>query len=316
MFSMAASQSQGETRVWSDLPIDILYIILSLLPYQCYPHFASVCKAWRSCTFPVYPADRFPLLAHFRKWGDGICRYYSPLSNKTFIVDCPLDLSGNVALFYARHGWLLLYSRSEITLFNPTTNALHKSPNLLHVMLGAHGIAFLGNPPNQCIVFAINSRRERDVDIFVWKCGEDSYSFTEHNNNLPFVMSRSSNPVPLHGLFYCLGREGNLGVYDPNNDTWTVLSEPKQFKVSYKESFLVESDGELLAVVVGKRDRPLHIFKLNRTSLAWFAVKSIGTTRTLFGGSGMPPDDDDNSERNGKQSLLPKISRKARDYYY
>lgn len=75
--------------------------------------------------------------------------------------------------------------------------------------------------------------------------------------NLPFVMYKFSNHVSPCGLFYCLGTKGNLGVHDPNNDTCTVLSNSKQFKVSYKKSFLVESDRELVAVVVEKYDRPI-----------------------------------------------------------
>lgn len=44
---------------------------------------------------------------------------------------------------------------------------------------------------------------------------------------MPFVTSMYSNLVFFRGLFYYLGTEGKLGVFDPVEDKWTILAKPK-----------------------------------------------------------------------------------------
>lgn len=88
------------------------------------------------------------------------------------------------------------------------------------------------------------------------------------------------------GIFYCLGTEGKLGVFNPVENKWTVLAKPKQFGIYYRESYLVESEDELLSVLISKHGTNIHDFRLNQVHIVWKNIESL-ESRTLFDGSPM-----------------------------
>ncbi|KAM0842186.1 hypothetical protein ACQ4PT_058521 [Festuca glaucescens] len=63
---------------WSGFLPELLRLICRRLPLADVPRFASVCKHWSSCTFPVYPADTAPVLLHTLVTGVGSVRFYHP----------------------------------------------------------------------------------------------------------------------------------------------------------------------------------------------------------------------------------------------
>ncbi|XP_072968410.1 F-box/kelch-repeat protein At1g57790-like [Typha angustifolia] len=276
-------------RSWSDLPLDVLRLVASRVPLPDHPHMSLVCKTWRRSVRQVYPADRSPVLLHYKRWGSGIFHCYSPLFNKTFVLRCPADLSGT-KICSARDGWLMLRRNSQVILANPITGVAH------HLALPQHCHYFMyvsfAGPPSDCTVFAIETFIPESVRISVYRRGSWASPRT-YENNCRFKISPRSNPVYHRGSFYCLGSKGELGVYDPEKDTWTVLAKPINFYPAKSsncgESFLIESEGELLSVLTGKFGRRVRVFRLNEVDMVWEKIESLvgRRRRSLFVRSAM-----------------------------
>nr|CAB3456938.1 unnamed protein product [Digitaria exilis] len=106
-----------------------------------------------------------------------------------------------------------------------------------------------------------------------------------------FQSSPNCNPVLHDGSLYVLYEDGKLAVYDEhrhNEDGYLeILDKPKGFAGGYRcdFSYLFESDqGELMAVLVGRRGTPVHVVKLNEQEMEWENVESL-QGRALFTGT-------------------------------
>lgn len=282
-----ASEEERDLRPWSDLPIEILELIVSKLPCFHIPYFVSVCKNWSqvdiSSVFPI----QSPLLLHNNgKRGKDICRYYDPSTNMTFIVDSPFDLSG-YEFYFAKDGWLLLYKEYEVVLANPITGIFRKFPPLLWRKTFT-AFLFTGSPLHDCKLYGIDSTIHEFTEITTWDKNAGWDENRLFDNNQPFVASQFSNLVCYRNLIYCLGSEGNLGVYDPTEETWTVFSNPRQFvNISYEYSYLVESkDEQLVVVLIEDNGMPIHIYRLDRMEMQWVKIKTL-KDQSLFAESRM-----------------------------
>jgi hypothetical protein len=139
-----------------------------------------------------------------------------------------------------------------------------------------------GDRPYDRRIFAVYPDMGR-VRIQSWDRGSWK-SF--HSGAGFFTMSSSCNPVMHKGKVYCLGEDGGLGVYDPIKTKWRVLPEPTGFGpgISYKNCYLIESQGELLAALTGGNEAPVHVLRLNKKEMKWQAMESLGG-RALFTGT-------------------------------
>ncbi|KAI7985725.1 F-box/kelch-repeat protein [Camellia lanceoleosa] len=110
--------------------------------------------------------------------------------------------------------------------------------------------------------------------------GEESWTWAKVNSNLNFQPSHS-NPVFYNELFYCLGQDCNLGVFNPKEEdsSWTVLDGPKKPRGcdSVHESYLMECDGKLLSVCVGNRGGGVPVYTLDESEIAWQRVTDLGS---------------------------------------
>jgi len=68
---------------------------------------------------------------------------------------------------------------------------------------------------------------EEEEENLEQKVEEEDEEDNVVNEYREFTMS--CNPVLHKGLWYCLGEDGSLGVYDPNRINWHVLREPSSF---------------------------------------------------------------------------------------
>ena len=94
------------------------------------------------------------------------------------------------------------------------------------------------------------------------------------------------SPVMHKGLWYCLGKEGRLGVYDPKRISWRVLRKPSSFGPEFRHQncYLVDSNQELLAVLTRRNGTPIHVLKLNEKEMTWERMDSLGS-RAIFTGT-------------------------------
>ncbi|CAL5440390.1 unnamed protein product [Camellia sinensis] len=114
--------------------------------------------------------------------------------------------------------------------------------------------------------------------------GEESWTWAMVNSNLNFQPSHT-NSVFYNEVFYCLGQDCNLRVFNPKEEdsSWTVLDGPKKPHGcdSVYESYLMECDGKLLSVFVGNRGREVSVYTLDESEMAWQRVTDLGS-KMLF----------------------------------
>ncbi|KAF2919932.1 hypothetical protein DAI22_08g172100 [Oryza sativa Japonica Group] len=217
----------------------------------------------------------------------------------------------------SKDGWVLasagIYG-NDIFIINPFTEEIVEPPML----------AFLYNY-NDCAFFGINSSDSgKFLSTFTWQHGEPHWIEQEFEYNVSFPVGYN-NPVMFDGKFYCLGRKGNLGVFDPTSNTWRILDKPEPIHVEmdlFEEDhigrefcYLVDMDGELISVFLRNANELPRVFKLNRTEISWVEVEDIGggalflDYRSSYGVAS--PDGG-----NGNRIYFPRYSKDGKPVFY
>ncbi|KAL5718344.1 hypothetical protein ACHQM5_011255 [Ranunculus cassubicifolius] len=114
---------------------------------------------------------------------------------------------------------------------------------------------------------------------------------------LPYTFSPSDcNPVFHNGVFYCLSKDGKLGIFNPNAtkrvDVWRVYTDLLSPDVTVSSllilenstrSFIMECDGQIFSVFVGFVGSPVRVYKfdLSKKKMKWLKVESLGD-RLMF----------------------------------
>ncbi|KAM0883055.1 hypothetical protein ACQ4PT_031882 [Festuca glaucescens] len=291
----ASNSIRPRHRDWSNFTPDMLRLICGRLPLADVPRFAAVCRHWSSCAFPVYPADTAPVLLSTVITGAGSSvRCYHPCLHKMFIIATPPQTrlpQGSRVFSAAADGCLMLRTPRKTVLFAPL---LDDGGSVFETPQREDDEGFMccappqhGDDDSHCNhhkVYVVYPELDA-IKIQSWD-GRSWRSF--HNSENFFKTSFSCNPVIHRGKLYCLGQEGNLGVYDPGKIKWRVLPKPASFgsEFQYKNCYLVESQGELLAALTGGNSGmpAIHALRLNEKKMKWERMESLGG-RTLFTGT-------------------------------
>ncbi|GAB4833377.1 hypothetical protein Ancab_031620 [Ancistrocladus abbreviatus] len=282
--ALEVKQETGELQSWSDLPAELLELVLSHLTLKENIQVSAVCQRWHSVAVSVRVVNRPPWIMYFPKFGD-FHEFYDPLSRKTYSVKLP-ELCGS-RVCYTKDGWLLLYRprTHRLFFFNPFTRELIKLPKF---EMTYQIVAFSGAPtcPN-CIIFTVKHVSPTVVAISTCHPGALQWTTANYQNRLPFVSSIWNKLVFSNGLFYCLSLTGWLGVFDPKELTWNVLVVPpprcpENFfaKNWWKGKFLAEHNGEIMVIYTCCSENPI-IFKLDQANMVWEEVKNLDGI-TLF----------------------------------
>lgn len=277
---------------WSSFLPELLRLICCRLWLADVPRFGAVCKHWNSCAFPVYPADATPILMSSTLTDTGLIRCYSPCFNKMFVLTTTIRAPESRIFSAAADGWVILRRPNKTILFgNLLDGSVFETPEY------QHDEVYLCTPrdnghehPKDCGIFGVYASmgtvKIQSWDGESWENFEDDDDMEGDDHRRPFTMSFCCNPVLHKGLLYCLGEGGSLGVYDPMEVKWSVLHKPSSFgsELQYKNCYLVESQGELLAVLTGKNGTPIYVLRLNDTEMVWERMESLGG-RALFTGT-------------------------------
>ncbi|XP_058079807.1 F-box protein At4g00893-like [Magnolia sinica] len=282
-----------EYRPWSDLPINIVELIVSHLFRADFVHLTSSCRSWRSIAPPrlitkrhpslltshglPFLRNHLPWLMYFGK-DHGMCSFLDPLYNERYFINIP-ELSGST-ICSCKDGWVLYRGNRSVFLFNPFIKARIELPDLEYKHFDC--ITFSSTPTSSdSTIFAI---QHLTTSASIWICCRGDRYWTEYffYSNLPFSISYS-NPVFKDEVFSVLGHNGVLGVFDPKLITWTILAKPKPLKFCncqsiprYEwENYLVESRGELLMVVIGFFGTPIHVFRLEPSEMEWVKIETL-----------------------------------------
>lgn len=267
-----------ELQSWSDLPVELLELIMSCLTLEENIRASAVCKSWYSVAVATRVLNQTPWIMFFPKVGD-MYEFYDPLQRKTYCVDLP-ELCGS-RVCSTVDGWLLLYQpRSHrVFFFNPFTRESIQLPRFEM----SYQIVSVSAPPTaaNCLVFTIKHISPTVVAISTCHAGASEWTTVNHQNRLPFVSSIWNKLVYCNGLFYCLSLTGWLGVFDPDDCSWDVLSIhppkcPENFFIKnwWKGKFMLEHKGELFVIYTCSTENPI-VFKLDQNKLVWEEMKTL-----------------------------------------
>jgi hypothetical protein len=273
-----------ETQTWSDLPIELLELILCRLSLEDNIRSSVACKRWNTAAISVRVVNQSPWLMYFPKFGN-MYEFYDPAQRKTYSLELP-ELYGS-RVCYTRDGWLLLYRprTNRVFFFDPFSQEVVKLPRF---ELTYQIVAFSCAPTsNTCVVFTVRHVSPTIVAISTCHPGSTEWVTVNYQNRLPFVSSIWNKIVFCNGFFYCLSLTGWLGVFDPLEHTWNVLGVPppkcpENFfaKNWWKGKFMSEHNGDILVIYTCCSENPI-IFKLDQSKMFWREMKTLDGM-TLF----------------------------------
>ncbi|CAH9071651.1 unnamed protein product [Cuscuta epithymum] len=271
-------------HVRSELPREILEIIIGHLNLMDNIRASAVCKTWNSVARFVRVSNKPPWLMFLPKFGD-LVDFYDPSLRKTYSVELPELRSSR--LCYTKDGWLLLYKprTQRVLFFNPYSRQLINLPKL---ELTYQIVAFSAAPTSpKCIVFTVKHISPTLVAISTCFPGATEWTTEHYQNRLPFVSSIWNKLVFCNGLFYCLSLTGWLGVYNPEQHSWVVRVVPpprcpENFFVKnwWKGKFMAEHNGDIYVIYTCSSANPV-IYKLDQANRVWVGVQTLSGL-TLF----------------------------------
>ncbi|XP_010268754.1 PREDICTED: F-box/kelch-repeat protein At1g57790-like [Nelumbo nucifera] len=290
-------KNSNRERPWSDLPEDILQLIMERLAFIDQIRFRAVCKRWQSIervsrpnVDRVHSENQLPWLMVFERRPFNSYKLYDPCRKKAYDMDAgakvPEDLRC-LQVCAAKSGWLLLSKGhprgTSFFLYCPFTKEWIDLP-VLDFDIDAATFSTSPTSPD-CIFFALHSPVDAyTVSVIINTYRRGDKTWTKYNFNVGFWLVK--NAVYSEGKFYCSTRRGTLGAFDVSRKDWNVLALPGSAYVDdpMYDTYLLESKGELRLVILSEKGRWSKIFRLDRAQMSWVRVESL-QDRALFLGS-------------------------------
>uniref|UniRef100_A0A7N0UYZ4 F-box domain-containing protein n=1 Tax=Kalanchoe fedtschenkoi TaxID=63787 RepID=A0A7N0UYZ4_KALFE len=277
-------ETMEQLRRWSDLPPELLELILSRLKLDDNLRASAVCKSWNEVACVVRVVSQSPWIMYFNKSSD-LYEFYDPTSRKIHLAELP-ELAETRAC-YTKDGWLLLYKLGiqSLFFFNPFTREMIGLPTL---KMTYQIVAFSAAPTSpDCILFTLKHVTPEVVAVSTCRPGATEWTTVNYENRYSFVSSVWNKLVFCSGKFYCFSLTGWLGVYDPVECSWDVVSVlppkcPESFfaKNWWKGKFMAEYNGEIFVIYTCSNENPI-LYKLDEANLAWKETKTLDGV-TLF----------------------------------
>jgi hypothetical protein len=285
--TMKEKKEKLELQTWSDLPTELLELIISRLTLEENVRASVVCKRWHSVSISVRVVNQSPWLMYFPKYGN-LYEFYDPSLCKTHSIELP-QLNGS-RVCYTKDGWLLLYKRRShhLFFFNPFTREVIELPGFA---LYLHVVAFTCAPTStNCMLLTVQEMGPQSVAVSTCHPGATEWVTVNYQHHLPYPFYTDSlnKFVFCNGLFYCLSSNDWLGVFDPLQRTWNVLAVPppkrdgKLLKIWRSGTYMTEHRGEIILIYRCSGSAKPIMFKLDRRNMVWEEMKSLNGI-TVFG---------------------------------
>ncbi|MBA0737429.1 hypothetical protein Gogos_010894 [Gossypium gossypioides] len=166
---------------WSNLPDDVLTIVLSHLFGKDYVNLLSVCRSWRSAPPPLRSVPNpstspYPSLFHF-SGNNSMCKFYDPFYNGAYVAQIPDELI-DARIFFSNYGWLLMCQDTQLFFLHPFTNQRIDLPSIERHDLEEYGRMCFSTPPSSpnCMVFGILDDYPIISDVTIIHRGESSWT--------------------------------------------------------------------------------------------------------------------------------------------
>ncbi|ONK65990.1 uncharacterized protein A4U43_C06F3050 [Asparagus officinalis] len=287
MSATSKEENLEKLRPWSHLPLDIMDSIARYSSIGDIIRLGSVCKSWRPISDSVgSQVKSWPKLMYLL-CSEGRFKLFDPLEEKIDDADDGVNVNGFLGLSFSKDGWVVATDDSScMFIMNMFVDSeIVELPFPLDLPnYSFDGVTFSYVPTSSdFMMLGISGTlmRESLVHICLWRNGEWTSKF--HESILPFLVG-CSNPVFHGGVLYFLGREGNLGVFHPEEETWTVLDKPKPLFLRRRnmnqphDCYLVESakNKELMSVFVFNEGKRVTVWRLDKSRMAWRNVQDLG----------------------------------------
>ncbi|XP_042483881.1 F-box/kelch-repeat protein At1g57790-like [Macadamia integrifolia] len=278
-----------ELRPWSELPTDLLRLIVSRLCLKDNVRLSCVCKKLGKVARKLRVVNQSPWLMFTPALG-GILKFFDPSQGKFYVDEIPELCLTEIKC--SKDGWVLISGRA-LFLFNPFTLSVVDLP-YYSVHSSTFALSCAPTSPDS-VVFAIQTHLAfnqgldtQEVSIGICHPGDSQWSTFKFQ--IPgdcYFYNWGDGPVFCNGLFYCLSKYSYnfLGVFDPQKHTWSILDVPPpnlppMIYYDKRAKHMVEFKGELLLVCVSYPDKPI-IFKLDLSKMKWVEMQSLNDV-TVF----------------------------------
>ncbi|KAJ4817314.1 F-box protein family-like [Rhynchospora pubera] len=278
-------------RKWDELPIELVELLFPRLSLVDCLRLPSVCKGWSKASSVIQKGRVWPWLMYLPNLKYQSCKFFDPLSCKEYTLksDVAVVARDHLALRFSKDGWVIITEgNNRVFILNPFSAQVINLPPLPSKNYFFDGISFISQPtsPDFIIYGFFFQKYGEFVEISTWCPGEEEWTVLEFQPSIPFFPS-SNNPVLFQGEFYCLGRRGELGVFNPELETWNVLCKPGPVYLTepcYGDEYchLLEFNGDLISVFRNDdTKRPMRVFKLNHSEMVWEKLEHLANM-TLF----------------------------------
>ncbi|KAF8406564.1 hypothetical protein HHK36_008652 [Tetracentron sinense] len=223
---------------------DLLELIMGSLSLADQTRFRAACKSWRS------------------------------IGQRTYTVNTLFNVKEkkNLHVLSSKHGWLFLSTGFSIFLYCPFTK---KRINLPDSNTRFDIATFSSTPTSpDCVFFCVFHMPYSHIKICTCGRGEETWSTHIFHIGIPTI----DKVVYSQGIFYCVNGWGALWAFNVATKDWNKLKKPMGVLVFWYEigTYIVESKGDILMVILNSLVLWNPIFKLDRSSMAWVKVDSLG----------------------------------------
>ncbi|KAJ1695086.1 hypothetical protein LUZ63_011784 [Rhynchospora breviuscula] len=228
------------SRRWDDLPIELVELLFLRLSLVDCLRLPSVCKGWSKASGFIAKERVWPWLMHLPNLKYQSYKFFDPFYGEEYTLKSKAVVVArdHLALRFSKDGWVVVTEGNErVFLLNPFTSQVINLPPLPLQHYNFEGISFMSMPTSpDFVIYGFSYQIYGEfVEISLWRPGKKEWTVLQFDSSIPFFPS-SNNPVLFRGEFYCLGRKGELGIFNPEVETWNVVSRPAPIHLTEPET--------------------------------------------------------------------------------
>ncbi|KAL9227189.1 hypothetical protein vseg_002912 [Gypsophila vaccaria] len=262
------------------LPSDLVISVAERMNLLDELNLRLTCKTIRS-TIPLHKwrdgRSSYPLFMSF-KINQGLCQLWDPFENTSYTFETPYSPDDRITIEFCKDSWLLLrIGVDSLEYFNPFTKERKEYPSY-DMMAGTTSHAFSTLPKNaDCLTLGIMGHGYVVISLFQAGTEEwEDFGFIDAD----FWATCNSSPVWFNNSFYFIGVEGKLGVFTTRDEKWGWIRYDSPLTLEARESlnscYLVELDGQLIAIFFQHDGRKVQVFQFAILVEAWVELKDLG----------------------------------------
>ncbi|KAF6145017.1 hypothetical protein GIB67_013368 [Kingdonia uniflora] len=274
--------------LWSDLPEELVEVIMSKLVFTDQARVRAVCKTWQSLR-QIQPARQLPWLFVNDRNKSSKYYLYDPLYKKTNtfkgtgFTELGFIENNLPNVHCSKNGFLLLESGTLVLLYNPFTYETIKFPPIQRVDLHNSKFDATFECPPRSADYLICAM---EFDLFNLKlpfyiriCRSKDKSWTTITTKPNFRFPKGKIAYK-DGAIYCIDNSGSVAIFDIAQDSWISIAPfTRDPKMWFRDKILVDAGDEVLFVekeyyksVVSS----VYCFRIDRSQNRCVKLKSLG----------------------------------------